>query len=162
MENVKSANPDIIKTCNVNHDEMTEAQLLEHAGVRPTAMRLLIYRILNNSHHPLSSLDMETELETADRSTISRTLSTFLEHDLIHSIDDGSGSVKYEVCRSPHHHHSISDLHVHFHCTVCDKTFCLPDAVPPVSLPEGFVAESLNYVVAGKCAKCARLQASEF
>ena len=155
MQNVKSSEPSIFEACNARHDDMTEAQLLEHARVRPTAMRLLIYKMLNNSANPLSSLDMETELETADRSTISRTLATFLEHDLIHAIDDGSGSVKYEVCRSPHHHHSINDLHVHFHCTVCDKTFCLPEAVPQVELPEGFVAESLNYVVAGKCARCA-------
>lgn len=141
--------------CHANHDEMNEEQLLEHAGVRPTAMRLLIYKMLHKSANPLSSLDMETALETADRSTISRTLATFLDHDLIHAIDDGSGSVKYEVCRSPIHHHSISDLHVHFHCTVCDKTFCLPDAVPQINLPKGFVAEGLNYVISGKCAKCA-------
>ncbi|MCM1139800.1 MAG: transcriptional repressor [Muribaculum sp.] len=141
--------------CNANHDEMTEEELLEHAGVRPTAMRLLIYKMLNHSTNPLSSLDMEMGLETADRSTISRTLATFLEHDLVHAIDDGSGSVKYEACRSPQHHHSINDLHVHFHCTVCNKTFCLHEPVPNVSLPEGFVAESLNYVISGKCDKCA-------
>ena len=144
-----------MENCYANHGEMTEEQLLEHAGVRPTAMRLLIYRMLNRSKNPISSLDMEMELQTADRSTISRTLATFLDHDLVHAIDDGSGSVKYEACRSPIHHHSISDLHVHFHCTVCDKTFCLPQPVPQVILPEGFVAEGLNYVISGKCDKCA-------
>ena len=110
--------------------------------------------MMSKSDGPLSSLDMETALETADRSTISRTLATFLEHDLIHAIDDGSGSVKYEVCPSSHHH-SVDDLHVHFHCSECGKTFCLPDPVPHVALPDGFIMENINYVVTGKCNKCA-------
>lgn len=141
--------------CNDNHDVMNEEERMAHAGVRPTAMRLLIYRMLERANNPLSSLDLEIALETVDRSTISRTLATFLENNLIHAIDDGSGSVKYEVCRSPHHHHSINDLHVHFHCTYCDKTFCLPMNVPMVELPGGFVADSVNYVISGKCDKCA-------
>lgn len=139
--------------CYIDHNDLNEDKKLKHAGVRPTAMRLLIFRMLNNSPNPLSSLDIETELKTADRSTISRTLATFLEHDLIHAIDDGSGSIKYEVCRSAHHH-SINDLHVHFHCTACDKTFCLPIPVPKIELPQGFIAEKLNYVITGKCKKC--------
>lgn len=138
--------------CNP-HSDLPEEKKLEQAGIRPTAMRLLIYRMLSRSSHPISSLDMETELETVDRSTISRTLALFLEHDLIHAIDDGSGSIKYEVCPSLHHH-SITDLHVHFHCTICDKTFCLPTSVPLIDLPNGFVMESLNYVITGKCNKC--------
>lgn len=140
--------------CQLNHSELNDEQRLEHSGVRPTAMRLLIYRMMSKSDGPLSSLDMETALETADRSTISRTLATFLEHDLIHAIDDGSGSVKYEVCRSSHHH-SVDDLHVHFHCSECGKTFCLPDPVPHVALPDGFIMENVNYVISGKCDKCA-------
>ncbi len=140
--------------CHIDHSLLTDEQKLEHAGVRPTAMRLLIYKVLGKSGYPLSSLDLETELETVDRSTISRTLAIFLEHDLIHAIDDGSGSVKYEVCRS-HHHHSVDDLHVHFHCTVCGKTFCLPDPVPHIKLPDGFITENINYVITGKCKNCA-------
>ncbi len=140
--------------CEPQPDRLSEEKRLEHAGVRPTAMRLLIYRMLSKSTHPISSLDMETELETVERSTISRTLATFLKHDLIHAIDDGSGSIKYELCRSSHHH-SIADLHVHFHCTVCDKTFCLSTPVPLIDLPDGFVMEGLNYVITGKCSHCA-------
>lgn len=139
--------------CHIDHSGLNDEQRLEHAGVRPTAMRLLIYRFMSRTANPISSLDMETALETADRSTISRTLSKFLEHDLIHAIDDGSGSIKYEVCRS-NHHHSVDDLHVHFHCTKCGKTFCLPDAVPHVDLPDGFVMDNVNYVISGKCDKC--------
>ncbi len=135
-------------------DDMTAEALMKHAGVRPTAVRLMIYRFLQKASHPLSSLDIETALETVDRSTISRTLTAFIDHDLIHSINDGSGSVKYEICSRPHQH-SVSDMHVHFHCVRCGKTYCLPTtAVPTVDLPDGFVMEGVNYVVTGLCNLC--------
>ena len=84
---------------------------MSNVGVRPTAVRLLIYRFMKSSPNPVSSLDIEAALETVDRSTISRALSVFLENDIIHSIDDGSGLLKYEVCRGEHDH-SIHDMHV--------------------------------------------------
>lgn len=127
---------------------------MSNAGVRPTAVRLLIYRYMKTSDNPVSSLDIEAALETVDRSTISRALTIFLEKDIIHSIDDGSGLLKYEVCRGEHDH-SIHDMHVHFRCTKCGKTVCLPTtAIPEVKLPEGFVAVNANYVISGLCDKC--------
>lgn len=140
---------------SINQGEDTSPEeKLQRAGVRPTAVRLLIYRLMLKASHPLSSLDIETILETVDRSTISRTLTIFIEHDLIHPIDDGSGSVKYDACLSAHGH-TVSDMHVHFRCVVCGKTFCLPStAVPPVNLPDGYVMESVNYVITGKCPSC--------
>lgn len=126
---------------------------MKDAGVRPTAVRILIYRFLEQSSKPLASIDIETALETVDRSTISRTLTTFLDHDLIHSIDDGSGSVKYEVCRNSSH--SVSDLHVHFHCSACGQTVCLPSVpIPGVSLPDGYEPHSANFVITGLCSNC--------
>lgn len=140
--------------CNGDDNIPMEEIWMKEAGVRPTAVRLMIYRFMLKASHPISSLDIETALETVDRSTISRTLTAFIEHDLIHSIDDGSGSVKYEVCPSPHHH-SIKDMHVHFRCLNCGKTYCLSaTAVPSVELPTGFKMDSVNYVITGTCPAC--------
>lgn len=130
------------------------ADIMNNAGVRPTAVRLLIYRLMESATNPVSSVDIETALVTVDRSTISRTVSVFLNHHLIHSIDDGSGLLKYEICRSEGNH-SIHDMHVHFRCTGCGNTICLPStAVPQVELPEGFVGNNVNYVISGLCDKC--------
>ena len=124
---------------------------ISEAGVRPTAVRLMIYRLMKSMTAPVSSIDIETALETVDRSTISRTLTIFLEHSIIHSIDDGSGLLKYEVCRGTHDH-SIHDMHVHFRCRRCGKTICLPStAIPEVELPNGFIPENANYVLSGLC-----------
>lgn len=143
--------------------EMEIEQILEHAGVRVSAIRILIYRQLAMAERPLSAQELETELDSVDRSSITRTLALYMKHGLLHSVDDGSGSVRYEICR---HHHDCGrdcgvehhkDFHVHFHCRECGSTECLKGIdTPRVVLPEGYQAEMLNYVVIGVCARCAR------
>ena len=71
-----------------------EEKLLSHQ-VRPTANRELVLRLIAESDRTVSLSDIETALETVDKSTISRILNLFLEHHLLHAIEDGSGSVKY-------------------------------------------------------------------
>lgn len=127
---------------------------LKEAGVTPTPVRILVYKCLSQTDMPLSLGDLESLLESVDKSTVSRTLSTFRDHHLIHSFNDGSGSVKYEICRSHNHDHH-NDLHVHFRCEKCGMTICLPDVkIPDVDLPSGFVMHEANYVVSGICVDC--------
>lgn len=130
--------------------------ILENAGIRPTPVRMLIVRELANAETPLSGLDLEDRLDTVDRSSITRALALFTEKGLVHSIDDGSASIKYELC---HHRgeEEHSDLHVHFHCLDCGRTFCFEDQeIPPVQLPDGFSVTTSNYVVKGRCPECGR------
>ena len=75
-----------------------EQQLQAH-GIHPTAARILVLQKLSELTHPVSMTELETELETMDKSTIFRTLNVLLEHHAIHSFEDGSGSTKYEICR---------------------------------------------------------------
>ena len=77
-------------------------------GVKPTAMRLLVYRELERSQRPLSLKEMEERMPNAERSTIFRTLTLFLEHHLIHGIEDGSGALRYELCTSNDHMHTMT------------------------------------------------------
>lgn len=128
---------------------------LEEAGMRPSPVRLLVLKTLHGASSPLTSQEIETLLETVDRSSINRTLSLFAERGLLHTVDDGSGVVKYEPCRSAGCHESHDDRHPHFHCTSCGKTFCFSNlAIPPIPLPDGFSAVSANYVVKGLCPSC--------
>ena len=71
---------------------------LQHRGIKPTATRLLILRAMCRGDETVSLPQLERLLPTVDKSTISRTLSTFLLNKLIHAVDDGSGSLKYYVC----------------------------------------------------------------
>lgn len=128
---------------------------LEAKGIKPTAMRNLVLEYLLQQEAAVSLTDLEKALSPVDRITVYRTLKTFEEHCLIHSIGDGTGASKYALCKeecddSPHH-----DLHVHFYCNTCKETYCLPKTlVPPVRLPEGFKEDELSLLVKGTCQKC--------
>ena len=130
--------------------------LLERQGVRPTAVRLILADVLERADAPLSAMEIERILDTVDRSTITRGLSIFAEHGLIHSVDDSTGIPKYEWCRSPGGH-SPGDGHAHFHCRKCGRTFCLHDIpLPSLPLPAGYEPEETSLVIIGICPRCRR------
>jgi Fur family ferric uptake transcriptional regulator len=131
-------------------------QTLEANGIGVTAVRLLIWKAMKDCPQTFSLADLQNTLKTVDKSTISRTIRLFFGHKLIHSIDDGSGSVKYAVCHNDCDC-SLDDSHVHFHCRKCEKTFCLENiAIPGIKVPNGFFSESINLVVKGICGECSK------
>lgn len=123
-------------------------------NVRPTAMRLLVLETLQKQRATVSLQDLEDSFEKADRITLYRTLKTFEEKGLIHSIEDGTGTTKYGLCQdgckcAP------EDMHVHFFCNKCEETFCLPKSkIPDVSLPERFRPQEIKLLVKGICGNC--------
>lgn len=138
-----------------NH-QLSDEQVFEKAGIRITAVRLLIWREIRNSFTGAFSLsDLEDALPTVDKSTLFRTLTLLSESHLLHDIDDGSGSHKFCVC---HHDDTLHCTgHVHLTCRICHRTFCLTDVrIPQVALPEGFIPEEAEYIVKGVCPECAK------
>ena len=106
------------------------------------------------SSRPLTLAELEMKILSIEKSGIFRALTLFKEHHLVHTIDDGSGSLRYELCYS-HSDDEDDDLHVHFFCEHCHRTFCLDGvAVPQVSVPEGYVVISACHVVKGICPEC--------
>ena len=130
-------------------------QKLVGKNINPTAMRILVLEQLLQQNSAVSLSDIEKNLETADRTTVYRTLKTFEQNGLIHIIEDGTGTPKYALCVeecSTHEHH---DTHVHFYCNSCKETFCLPDhKIPNIALPSGFTSAEMNLIVKGICEKC--------
>ncbi len=136
------------------NDEEFFIKKMEQRGIKPTAIRLLVLREMFRGDETVSLPQLERLLPTVDKSSISRTLSLFLLHRLIHVVDDGSGSLKYNVC-SDDCDCGIDDNHTHFYCENCHRTFCLKRIhVPVVELPEGFQLTSINYVIKGLCPAC--------
>lgn len=135
--------------------ETIEAQLEQH-GIRPTAMRLLIYKFLAKQENTVTLTDIEKVLTSADRTTLYRTMKTFDEHGIVHQIDDGTGITKYALCEEGCLCDvNKDDLHLHFHCTNCNETVCLTDyKIPQISLPSDYKANDVNLVVKGICEKC--------
>lgn len=127
---------------------------LQQKNIKPTAMRELVYGVLDKNRKALSLYEIEQQFDNVDRSTIFRTLKTFQDNLLIHSVDDGSGAVKYALCDDDCTC-SLDDLHYHFLCTKCGQTHCLKNMpIPKVDLPEGFNFENANFVIKGTCPNC--------
>ncbi|NCI51911.1 transcriptional repressor [Sediminibacterium roseum] len=122
-----------------------------------TDSRKKILELFVKSKGALEHSDIERQSGTEfDRVTIYRTLQTFVEKGIIHTIPTSDNSVRYALCKDScgagHHH----DNHVHFLCDECGTTYCLESiTILPVTLPEGFKADKTDVVVSGKCSKCA-------
>jgi len=127
---------------------------LNAKSIKSTAMRQLVLQVLAEQKTAISLPELEKKFDKVDKVTLYRTLKTFEENKLIHSIDDGTGSIKYALCRESCQCHP-EDLHVHFFCTKCKQTYCLNDIpVPSVNLPVYFTLENINMVVKGICSNC--------
>ena len=127
---------------------------LTSRNIKPTAMRELVLDILTEQKMAISLSDLEQKFHKSDKVTLYRTLKTFEEKKLIHSIDDGTGAIKYALCKETCQCHP-EDLHVHFFCLKCQHTFCLSDIpIPSINLPVNFSVENINMVVKGVCSNC--------
>jgi Fur family ferric uptake transcriptional regulator len=134
-------------------DRKKEKQLRSR-NIKPTAMRELVLDVLSRQTAAIGLPELEEHFEKADRTTLYRTLKTFEEKKLIHKIDDGTGTVKYALC-SETCECEPDDLHVHFLCEKCEKTYCLYNIpVPTINLPPGFQLDGVNMVVNGICSNC--------
>lgn len=121
-----------------------------------TDSRKKILNLFYSAPGALAHGDIEKKAgEKFDRVTIYRTLQTFLEKGIIHTIPTTDNSVRYALCKddcSEGHHH---DHHIHFDCTECGNTYCLDDVVTPdIKLPRGYSALQVDVVVQGVCKKC--------
>lgn len=131
-----------------------EESRLEQRNIRPTAVRVLVLRYLLEKGTSTSLVDLEQHFELSDKSTLFRTLKTFQEKGLVHTIDDGTGILKYAMCFEDCEC-ALQDQHMHFHCVKCKDTFCLPNSgLPTVSLPKHFSIQQVNFVVKGRCSNC--------
>ncbi|RTE54111.1 transcriptional repressor [Arenibacter aquaticus] len=130
-------------------------KILEDKGVRPTAMRLLVYKLLVNRENAISLGELEKDFKTSGRSTLYRTIKTFEEIGLVHSIEDGTGIIKYAICENHSTSEENNDLHLHFRCNICQETVCLTDyKIPQINLPKGYISIDMNLTVKGICEKC--------
>lgn len=132
---------------------MSGEEKIQKKEIRMTAVRNLIWETMQNMQWAFSLSNLEDKLLSIDKSTIFRTITLFLEHDMLHEIDDGSGSKKYCICNCSDSEHHVD--HVHLTCSECHRTFCLKSLqVPSVHLPEGFRVQHIDYVIKGICAEC--------
>ncbi len=135
--------------------ELNIGLILKRKNLSVTDSRKKILSLFLDSKDALAHGDIEKKAgEKFDRVTIYRTLQTFVEKGIIHSIPTSDNSVKYALCKDcgEGHHH---DNHVHFVCSSCSSTICLDNIVSPdINLPAGYEVENVQVVINGVCPSC--------
>lgn len=130
--------------------------LLKRKHLSVTDSRRKILSLFLQGREALTHGDIEHRAgEKFDRVTIYRTLQTFVEKGIVHTIPTPDNAVRYALCKEcgEDHHH---DEHVHFICNQCSATTCLDDVVSPAfDLPGGYQADNVQVVINGICDKCA-------
>lgn len=130
-------------------------KILDQKAVRITPMRqlLLEYFVEENAVSGLSEL--EKVFPKSDRITMYRTLKTFEEKGILHSIKGEGDEAKYALCNehcTPINH---IDQHPHFQCEQCKQVICIDSQlIPSMKLPDGYVQKEVSMMIKGICPNC--------
>jgi Fur family ferric uptake transcriptional regulator len=129
--------------------------ILRKKNLSITDSRKKILTLFLQGTDALTHGDIEKKAgEKFDRVTIYRTLQTFVEKGIVHTIPSADNSIRYALCKdcTEGHHH---DDHVHFICSNCGTTICLDDVVSPaIELPAGYIIQNVQVIINGICNNC--------
>ncbi len=130
--------------------------ILKRNQLSVTGSRKKILELFLGSNGALAHGDIEKKTgEKFDRVTVYRTLQTFLEKGIIHTIPTADNSIRYALCKGDCAEGNHHDNHIHFICSSCGNTICLSDvSIPSVTLPKGFQPLEFQMVVNGICKEC--------
>lgn len=128
-------------------------QKLLQKNTNPTSMRILVYDFLEQQQVAMSLSEIESHFYKADRVTIYRTLKTFGEKGIVHSIQEHS-MTKYILCHDGCNEMTHNDRHLHFYCKLCRKTTCKEDFVMPQIGSHEYQIDEIMLVSKGICENC--------
>jgi Fur family ferric uptake transcriptional regulator len=135
-------------------EKITDILRRNRLSVTESRRKILNLFLANNG--ALAHGDIEHKAgERFDRVTVYRTLQTFVDKGIIHTIPTPDNSVKYALCKNDCFEGRHHDNHIHFVCSICHKTECLEDfVIPAIKLPRGYNATHVEIVVNGICKDC--------
>lgn len=129
-------------------------QRLQEVGLRATAPRVAVLRLLAAAEKPLSHSEVVEAVgcDDWDQATLYRNLRKLVEVDLARVASKVGGIARYEARGdddSPH-------LHPHFSCRMCGSVECLPEAklTGPVSRRWNRSLETSELQLIGDCPDC--------
>lgn len=132
--------------------------LLKSKNLRITKVRKSVLEALSQEQKALNQQAISALIpHEVDRVTLYRTLNSFIESGLVHSIatNDLVGGPVYALCDSDCNEHKHLDQHLHFTCVNCGETTCLHDVVVDLpALPNNYIVNKTMFSIEGVCANC--------
>lgn len=134
--------------------DSADAILREH-GLKQTAGRKALVRLLLNAGKPLSHREICAALQSLpyDPVSIYRSLEAFVRSGLAHRIEDDNHTWLFAICPCSESKH----CHPHFFCRSCGKCECLKECGMPEidGLQDRYIVEEKRFYVKGICGSCA-------
>jgi Fur family ferric uptake transcriptional regulator len=133
-------------------EEESYKQLLEQKGLKKTKVRIALLQHFMSIEYAQSYNDLQAVLvNEVDKSTLYRSLASFEQAGIIHSINDHSGLTKYAFGQPP----SQGNEHAHFVCERCEMVYCMGKLAPlELNVPMGFKTNKVQTILKGVCSDC--------
>lgn len=129
-------------------------ELLDSKNLSRTPCRVEILKILLEAPTALSESEIREKLAyNFDRTTVYRTLRSFISQGVIHTILVEGRETHYAISDS---NDSVSnDYQVHFSCNNCEGVYCLSHhAFATPTIPDRYISKSFDLMIRGICEKC--------
>lgn len=147
------------------HDHSERArELLRERGLRVTAPRLALLKVLLDNHRPTSAQELIDAVAGAgdiDDVTVYRTVNVLVEHGIAQTVGTSERGRKFEV----HACEGCRVDHPHLECRGCGALRCLEEGVlPSMVVPTelaGFQVEEARLYLYGRCASCQKRPARQ-
>lgn len=130
---------------------------LRGAGLKFTGPRAAVLQALEQCDAPVSHADVVAAVsaavatvgpaDTVDASTIYRNLVDLQGAGLVHRLDVGDHTWRYELKRD-------DETHAHFVCDDCGVVACLPEGSVSVKGVPGRVGRVQSVLLRGSCPQC--------
>ncbi|HOV59582.1 MAG TPA: transcriptional repressor [Candidatus Hydrogenedentes bacterium] len=120
---------------------------------RNTRASQVIREVFMTARRPVSPQEVfeagRKMLPSLGIATVYRWIRRLLEEGLLRELSLPDVGTRYEYVTAEHHHY--------FHCAGCDRLFVLTGCASMLEsmIPEGFVMDSHEIVLRGRCAACA-------
>jgi Fur family ferric uptake transcriptional regulator len=136
-------------------------QRLRQLGARVTQPRVAILACLIDAAEPLTHQAVIDRLPAdgeVDRVTVYRVLDWLVEQGVAQKRAGNDRVFRFTLVEHVAARAEVHRQHSHFHCTRCDRTFCLASAGKSVApkVPSGFAVEHVELTVNGVCAECGK------
>ena len=139
-----------------NFDATSAKQLLRDAGLRATAARVAVIKLLAAQGRPLSHAEVVEALDDFgfDQSTLFRCLNEIADAELVSRLDLGDQTRRFELRDT----NKVEFTHPHFMCIDCGELTCMNDFAVQITPSRGPKREKLGtfteVLIRGHCGNC--------
>ena len=141
---------------NKTPDAATAKQALRDAGLRATAARVAVFKLLASEGGPMSHAEVVEALEDFgfDQSTLFRCLNEIADAGLVARLDLGDQTRRFELRQSD----DVEYTHPHFMCVDCGELKCMNDFSVQITPSRGPRRAQLGTItevlIRGHCGNC--------